>query len=415
MRGRRLLFVTWDGPQVTYLEGLFLPILAGLAPHVPHVLQFTWGAEAGLDERRALCAARGVPYRAVRIWRRGGALGPLASALLGRRHIARAVRDWKIDTLMPRSLMPALASLALPAGPRGGAGLRIVFDADGLPADERVEFAGLPPTGATYRLLRDIEAQAVRRADHVLVRTEAARDILIARAGPPVGPERFTVVPNGRDPAPYARSIEDRARRDAAGGTRPFTLCYAGSVGPQYLPGLMLEAARRIRVRIPRTRLRILTGDNENLRAALAASGIEDRSWIEIGQLPAEKIPQALAEADLGLAFRNPSFSMRAVAPIKVGEYLLAGLPVLGSPGIGAADALTEAGVHFPCGAADLDRAVAWVAKTVRSDRAELRARCHAAGRRHFSLEASVARYRDALASLPPEEAMQTWQGVERA
>ena len=39
-------------------------------------------------------------------------------------------------------------------------------------------------------------------------------------------------------------------------------------------------------------------------------------------------------------ALRRSSFSMRAVAPIKLGEYLLCGLPALASPGVGDTDAI---------------------------------------------------------------------------
>ena len=53
---RRVLFVTWDGPQVSYLEGLFLPIFKALAErgYLFHVLQFTWGPS---DRRSAIARA----------------------------------------------------------------------------------------------------------------------------------------------------------------------------------------------------------------------------------------------------------------------------------------------------------------------------------------------------------------------
>lgn len=49
-----ILFVTWDGPQVSYLEGLFLPIFKALKSagiHV-HVLQFTWAEQAKIEHSR---------------------------------------------------------------------------------------------------------------------------------------------------------------------------------------------------------------------------------------------------------------------------------------------------------------------------------------------------------------------------
>ena len=136
-----ILFITWDGPQTSYLEGLFIPIFKKLNEHGyrMHILQFTWADEDIVSHVKSVSEKAGIPYRSAPVRRSMGSVGPLASAFLGSRHIRRAVRDWSIDTLMPRSLMPALAVVATGSN----RGLRLVFDADGFAADERVDFGGL--------------------------------------------------------------------------------------------------------------------------------------------------------------------------------------------------------------------------------------------------------------------------------
>ena len=143
----RVLFITWDGPQVEYLESLFLPIFAGLRDNgiASDVLQFRWGSQEQMDAIARLCADAGSGYRAVTVARRFGGAGAVATALAGAYHVRRAVRYFGSDVLMPRSLMPALATLAA-----GGAKLApILFDADGLAADERVEFGGTVRTASS--------------------------------------------------------------------------------------------------------------------------------------------------------------------------------------------------------------------------------------------------------------------------
>jgi hypothetical protein len=192
----KILFVTWDGPQVHYLESLFLPIFAGLRADgfEFEILQFRWGSAAEEEVVRSACAEAGCGYSAVRVWR-WGALGPLATALRGGSHLRRAVRRFGADAIMPRSVLPSLVTLA-----GGGPALRpVLLDADGLETDERVEFDGMKATGLAYRILRDVEAQMVRKSTGVLVRTAAAREILMARAGPPADPSKYTIVANGRD------------------------------------------------------------------------------------------------------------------------------------------------------------------------------------------------------------------------
>lgn len=389
---QRVLFITWDGPQTSYLEGLFIPIFNGLVPHGYrlHVLQFSWAKGEHVEKTRVACEAAGIPYRVAPVQRALGGIGPLATALLGSGHIKRAVRDWRIDTLMPRSLMPALAVLKT----RERKELRLIFDADGFAVDERVDFAGLSSQSVTYRLLRAVESRTAQLADRVLVRTPRAIDVLARRSG--ADPAKFRVVGNGRNPAPFLVPRPERTDSD-------FRLCYAGSLGPQYQPDQMVELAQRLRAEIPNLIFRVFTGEGDALRAALDRARVSDRSWIEISRLQPEDMPAALMDCDLALALRKPAFSTQGVAPIKLGEYLLAGLPVIGTSGVGPVEPLIKAGLMFPV-VDDLSKVWPWVRDTVLPHRAALRAEARALGLAHFSLEASVMSYVRALSALSAEE-----------
>ncbi len=397
-----ILFVTWDGPQVTYLESLFLPIfqrLGGSGLHI-HILQFTWADSALIEQRRRACRQAGLAYRAQRIRRRPRALGALLSALEGARLIRRALGEQHIDAVMPRSTLPALASLlALRGRP-----LPMLFDADGLPLDERVEFAGQSPTSLVQRLLRDVEAQAVRRADLVLTRSAQAVEILLARAGAGTTPGKFQVVGNGRDTqrfSPGDAGSRRRMRERLGLPTDAPLLVYAGSLGPQYCPEEMLRLFGLVRQIRADARLLVLSGSPEALQPALERfAGLA--AAVSILSLPGEAVPGYLACADLGLALRRRSFSMRAVAPIKLGEYLLCGLPVLASPGVGDTDAIAASGGRLLAGLddAELAQAARWFCSDVLPQRESWRTRCRSLGLRHFSLEACADAYAAALNAL---------------
>lgn len=394
---RRILFVTWDGPQVSYLDGLFLPIFVGLGSHglAFDVLQFRWGDPSGEQRSRERCAELGIGYRSVSIWRRPGGLGPFASALLGGAQVRRAVRAFASDIVMPRSLMPALAVIRA-----GGPKLRpMIFDADGLAADERVEVSGLSPSSATYRLLRDVEAQAVRLSGSVIVRSAAAAQVLWHRAGPPVTADRFHVVANGRDAGLYG-PLDPEQRRivRAELGVAPEAplLVYAGSIGPQYRFDRVVAFSAEVAKARPDARLLVLTGSPDEARAAL--SGLTQSTPI-VMKVPPESVARYLAASDLGLAFRSASFAMQGVAPVKLSEYLLCGLPVVGTAGIGDTAPAEEAGVFLDSDA-DSTAAAQWLLEKVLPARDEYRARSRDVGLRHFSLERSVADYAHAIQAL---------------
>lgn len=396
---RNVLFITWDGPQTTYLESLFLPIFNRLAENGLrfHVLQFTWGDSERVDRTRQACAAVGVSYQAVMVWRRPVALGSLLTALKGALDLRKAIRQHRIDAVMPRSIMPALTTLlALRGKP-----LPILFDADGLPLDERVDFAGLSPSSLIYRLLRDVEAQAVRRAAVVLTRSNKAVDILLARAGAGTTPDKFQVVGNGRDTdlfKPVESTIRRQVRRKLRLNEQTPLLVYAGSMGPKYCLDEMLQLVAAVRQHRADVHLLILTGLPASVAEALTAYP-DLASAVTTLTVPPADVPVYLASADVGLALIRPSFSMQAAAAIKLGEYLLCGLPVVATAGIGDTDSLsaTTSFLVKSMDSIELKAAADWFVDGVLPQREIFRFRTRELGVSHFSLEACTVFYRKSL------------------
>jgi glycosyltransferase involved in cell wall biosynthesis len=392
MAAMKILFVTWDGPQVSYLQSLFLPLFRALQPHGVHtdVLQFRWGSE---DQARAVaeqCRHADVGYRAVAVSRGVGAAGAMFSALKGSSEVRRAVAELAPDLVMPRSHMPALSVLA--AGTKRLPPL--CFDADGLPADERIEFGSLNASGPTFRVLTAIESAMVRRSRSVLVRSDYAASVLEQRAHVPAS--RFHVVTNGRDEKLFAPGTEKsrRAARKKLGVAADAPLLvYAGSVGPQYRFDLIAKTALAFRSRLPDARLLVLTGAPDEARVILDEAVLD---MAEIRSAAPDQVPALLAAADLGLSFRMRSPSMRAVSPIKTAEYLLCGLPVFGTAGIGDTAGAERAGV-FLDEAVGAEGAAKWLEQSVLPNREQFREAARREGVDRFSLERSVTDYLHAL------------------
>lgn len=395
----KLLFVTWDGPQVSYLEGLFLPIFARLHREgvSVHVLQFTWGDQALSSAASAACAAVDIPYRRMRVARWPRSVGALAAALAGARAIGQEVRRYGIDVVMPRSILPAMSMLAW----RGRKQLPMVFDADGLPLDEKVDFAGESPSSLVHRIMRDVESEAVRKADVVLTRSARASGILQARAGAGTEAKKFRVVTNGRDGLVYHPGDETRrraVRREFGVDDDAPLLVYAGSLGPQYCLDEMLIFFHAVRRHRPAARFLVLTGQR-----AYAESSMRQRDGLADGVLVASMTPgqvaRVLPAGDLGVALRRVSFSMQAVAPVKLGEYLLCGMPVFATEGIGDTGCIgDDAGFLSPgTDATELEQAAGWFVHQVLPAREHFRRGARETGLRHFSLDASVDSYMDAL------------------
>jgi glycosyltransferase involved in cell wall biosynthesis len=403
----RILFVTWDGPQVSYLESLFVPIFERLEARGLQfdVLQFRWGDPALTIRAARRCRDAGIGYRAVVVPRGVPVVGPFVAAVSGSRETRAAVEDFKSDFVMPRSLLPALSVLAA-----GGSRLRpVIYDADGLEADERADFRGLSPASPVYRMLRIIERRAVRAATSVLVRTNEAADVLAQRSS--VERERFHVVTNGRDPSLFRPPIAEERRRTRSELGLPAdapVLVYSGSIGPQYRLDKVGETIAAVRRRSPDARLLVLTSEPSNAIDVLEGHSPGIAQVTTVLSTEPERVSLYLGAADAGLSFRSDAFSTCAIAPVKLGEYLLCGLPVIGTAR--AAARRLDPEIFFP-DSAPLDAAADWLLGTVIPNREALREKARQCGLEHFSLDASLRDYVRAIgaaSSVPASETRTT-------
>ena len=163
----------------------------------------------------------------------------------------------------------------------------------------------------------------------------------------------------------------------------------------------MLRFFSLIRLQRADAHLLILTGSPETLPSALERFPVLKLA-VSTMSVSADLVPEYLACADLGMALRRTSFSMQGVAPIKLGEYLLCGLPVVASTGVGNTDAIGP-DVGFLVSEMDdsgLDAAANWFLNTALPQRETFRLRCNETGIAHFSLDACVDNHHKALLAL---------------
>lgn len=397
---RSVLFVTWDGPKSAYLQTLFLPIFSALREfgYRFHVLQFSWSDEAERAALAAECMSAGASYEHAAVWRRPVGPGALATALLGGRKVRRAANTYAIDILMPRSIMPALATM------RARLNLPILLDADGLPNDERVEFAGESRNGLRYRLLSQIEALSVRRAKVVTVRTRRAAQILTARADLAPADDRFHLVANGRDEWRFTPigEAERAQRRTELGLTaeQPLVIYVGSAFSGKYDGHGMLRFFAQVLAQRSDARLLLLMPD-QSAAAQLLANQPDLRDACILRTAPPHEVPGWIGCADLGLALIHATFSMQAAAAIKTGEYLLCGVPVLAYARMGDTDEMIDDEVGLCINEPDeaaFSKAASWLLSRVLTDRDGFRRRCRAVGVEHYALSTAVRDYANALA-----------------
>lgn len=403
MRGRqcKATYITWDGPDQNYLESLFLPIFGRIVRRGFDfsVLQFAWGESLRRMSTLHRAAEFGIAYEVRKIIRRPLRPATLAMILVGAARIVSHARAHSTEVLIPRSIIPgAMTLLAHQQLPE----LDIVYDSDGFVADERVEFDGWSATGFTYRLFRQIETRLCRRADSVITRSNHAARILKRRVGDAIDGRDIYVVPNGKEPSQFSPSTPEtrqKVRRRLGVDDRIPLVVYAGSLGDRYLPEHIFRFFAAVERRRPDSHFLVLTGHRQLARQMAAGVELSDDS-LTIECVSPEQVPDYLAAADLGVCFRKDTFSQQCVCPIKLAEYLLCGLPVAVTSGLGDVDrqiSAAEGIVLSETTPRALAGAVDDFVERVLPDRDAFRQRCRQTGLRHFALDHTARGYVDAI------------------
>ena len=378
---KNILFITWDGPQTSYMEGLFMPIFQEIAKQGDykfHVVQFTWADDEKIAHTKVAADNMGITYTAWPVLRKPNiAIGSLLTVLTAAGKIKKYIRENNIHIVMPRSTFPAMivnqinfpfasrvffpfrglrgsalfpfrglrgASFFPFRGLRGGKvpfrGFRgkLIFDADGLPIEERIDFAGLKKESFQYKLMKSAETKMLKSADAVIARSQKAIDIHIDHIGESYR-SKFSVVFNGRDKNvfDYQPPLRKEVRQEL-GLKDELLFVYAGSLGPQYCLNEMLEILKAYAEK-REAKFLILTGNTEFAEQNISS---ELKAHVILKSVPSEKVSFYLNGGDVAFGLRKPTFSMLGVAPIKLGEYLLCGLPVIASKGIGDTEKILD-------------------------------------------------------------------------
>ncbi|EOZ98792.1 hypothetical protein A33Q_1446 [Indibacter alkaliphilus LW1] len=340
---KKLLFISWDSDKSNYMETLFFPILQGLSERgliEARVIQFSWASKTQVSRIQKSALDRGINYTHYKVKRKPFAgLGALEAVYRGVFLLKKYIEENAIDILMPRSTMPATMVNRLWDW-IGKSGVKVIFDADGFPLQERVDFTGMKKDSLYYRLLHKEESKMLLKADRVLVRSTKAKEDHGKTIGAD-GESKISVVANGRDAAHFAIDQDKRNEIRKSIGIQDDEILwvYIGSLGPQYRLEDMLKLFAKYWEENQDSKFLILTPENK-VELGVIPAAVQDATIVHTATYT--EIPAYLNAGDLGLSLRKDAPSISGLAPIKTGEYLMMGLPVIVSPGVGDTDQLLK-------------------------------------------------------------------------
>lgn len=228
-----------------------------------------------------------------------------------------------------RGSIPAAMALVL----QGLFRLQFLYDADSRLSEEYADNGHWSRQSVPFRVTARVEALARRTADRIVVLSRTLREDFVSQFGVRAPVE---VIPCCVEVERFQRDEGARAlKREELGLHSEKLFVYVGKLGPRYLVSELFGLLKTARESLSDAHLLILSGDAPEGFAAIANQHGLGPSAYTLKHASHAEVPQWLSAADAGLALIRSAGCERGSSPVKIGEYLAMGLPVVVTGGIG--------------------------------------------------------------------------------
>lgn len=221
------------------------------------------------------------------------------------------------------------------------ANTKVIFDCRGAECDEFLEGHRLnadeasswsPGLRRRYEALVECEEQVVSSSDAIFCVSHAMVKHLEEKYA--LTDSEVAVVPCCVDTERFREPVADRAEiRRKLGFDGKFVVTYCGSYVWYQMPEESLRVFALIRESIPEAHFFSLTTHPQRWQAVVDNAGISE--GVTIRSVNAESVPEHLVASDVGLLLRKNTIVNRVASPVKFGEYMASGVPIISTEGVG--------------------------------------------------------------------------------
>jgi glycosyltransferase involved in cell wall biosynthesis len=281
---------------------------------------------------------------------------------------------------------------------------KILFDIRGFNPEEYVDSGHWSQRSLKYHGLKSVEKWLIKRVSGFVILTHAGLNAMFPDAlrheNDPVDMFRLPdgrpiqVIPCCVDPARFTEQAFDQHTKDQLKQKLGLSHCsrliiHIGALGGLYPEERIVAIFAEIHRQYPNTGFMVISQtDTARLEEFYNKARLpEENLWK--GRISVADVPLYLSIGDWGLSLKCESYSQLSCSPAKVPEYLLAGLPVLASQGIGDTDQIirnNKIGIVFNAWHDESIRKAVSEMDQIQSD-PELKLRCQQTAINVFQLE----------------------------
>jgi len=345
-KGKRVLYLTYDGLSDPLGQSQILPYLFGLSDlghRITIVSSEKKGNERLIGEIAKVLKEKNIEWHNIPYTKSPLIISTIYDVIRIQKICKKLCRKGKFDLVHCRSYITSLTGLML----KKEFGLKFIFDMRGFYADERIDGGMWNQVSFiykyVYRFFKNREARFLEKADYSICLTENARREIHSWKAIPGQPLPIQVIPCCADSNRFDLSRIDNSRKESLSSelnikSDELVLSYVGAVGTWYMLEEMLDFFKRLLIRYPSARFLFITHEDKRyiLRKALER-GIPEKHIIVRKALHSE-VPELLSLSHLSLFFIKPVYSKKASSPAKQGEIMSMGIPIICNSNIGDID-----------------------------------------------------------------------------
>ena len=396
-----VLFLSYNGLLEPILPSQAIPYLIELAKKNFKFVLLTYEKQGDLKrvgkkvikDREDDLMSSGIEWRRLRYHKNPPILSTLFDIFIGTLYSFYIILTRHIKVVHVRGITSGMMIIFLSKIFK----LQILFDMRGLLAEEYVGGGLWKEDSLSFKLVKKAERHMLETASAITVLTKKHFELnkslgYLKNAVTPmdvvpccVDMNRFYYDPKKESDFRRTHGLDDK-----------LILMYPGKIGTFYFIDEMLFFFKEMTSVMGNAIFVILTGDDITpVLEKARAIDIKEDNLMAIKNVPFEEIPNYLRIADAGIFFINP-YKKIGSSPIKMGEFLASGVPVIINPGVGDTEELVlenRVGIVVrDFNQRDYKMAIGHILK-LKEEGEALRIRCRETAGKYLSLDDAVTKY----------------------
>ena len=334
----KVLYITYDGVSDFVSRSQVIPYLEKLHKKEVDItlISFEKNLTNSLIEQNKHPFLKNITWIPKKYHKRPTSLATLFDVLVGIFSGISIIRKKKIDFIHARSYVAFTIGYVL----KCLLGKKIIFDMRGFWVDEKVDAGKWKNGSILYTVAKKCEDFFIKKADEIIVLTNVAKDSILKSYSIKTP---ISVIPCAVN-MEFFKFTSEKPVVEGIDFSRRKVILYAGNLGSFYCLDKILEVFKFFKGKDEDYFLWFLTNYSYDAIVKKAEEARIDRSDYHMSSLAYRDMQKAFSIADFSIIFYKRLLSGKGCAPIKFGESLACGTPVVINSGIGDLEEIVSHG-----------------------------------------------------------------------